>query len=55
MGTKKNIVDTPLKLQIFIGPRVKALGMRDWDFLVYELKKLKDTWRGLQNYCKPKR
>ena len=46
MGTKKNIVDTPLKItEIFrVGPRVKApRNERDWDFLVYELKKLKVT------------
>ena len=46
MGTKKDIIDTPLKItEIFrAGPRVKApRNERDWDFLVYELKKLKVT------------
>ncbi len=46
MGVKKDIIDTPLKItEIFrVGPRVKApRDKRDWDFLIYELKKLKVT------------
>ena len=45
-GFKKDIIDTPLKItEIFrVGPRVKApRDKRDWDFLIYELKKLKVT------------
>ena len=42
---KKDIIDIPLKItEIFrVDQELKPLGMRDWDFLVYELKKLKVT------------
>ena len=46
MGVKKDIIDTPLKItEIFrVGPRVKApRDKRDWDFLIYELKKMQEN------------
>jgi|TARA_B110000438_G_scaffold238152_1_gene235832 hypothetical protein len=45
MGPKKNITDTPLKIvEIFkAGPKVPRIKNKDWEFLVYELKKLKVT------------
>ena len=45
MGTKKDIVDTPLKIVEILkaGPKVPRIKHKDWDFLVYELRKLKVT------------
>ena len=42
---KKNQKDTPLKIiEIFrSGPKVPRIKAKDWEFLVYELKKLKVT------------
>jgi len=42
---KKDIQKDQLRIEkIFkVGPRVKPIGHKDWEFLVYELKKLKVT------------
>ena len=45
MSKKEDIQKDQIRIEkIFkVGPRVKPIGHKDWEFLVYELKKLKVT------------
>ena len=46
MSKKEDIQKDQIRIEkIFkVGPRVKPIGHKDWEFLVYELKKLKVTY-----------